>query len=182
MNEQFRVEGDQEGNGHSDVGTPRVALLIVNYNAGAMLLECLAHVKQQTWSALRVIVLDNDSQDGSLELAEVQFPCFEYVRLGYNSGFAVANNRGIALADDCDWIACLCCSQLIDQVIVHLGRTHTKANQLTDTLGGTNRIPTLVSMALPQTDEQTTRKQGLIGNDHATLAKFFLRKDQKGNR
>ncbi len=107
MNEQFRVEGDQEGNGHSDVGTPRVALLIVNYNAGAMLLECLAHVKQQTWSALRVIVLDNDSQDGSLELAEVQFPCFEYVRLGYNSGFAVANNRGIVLADDCDWIACL---------------------------------------------------------------------------
>ncbi len=86
---------------------PRVAVLIVNYNAGEMLLDCLTHVSRQTWPSMRVIVLDNDSGDGSLELAEQHFPQYDYVRLRHNSGFAVANNRGIALAEDCEWIACL---------------------------------------------------------------------------
>lgn len=86
---------------------PTVAVLIVNYNGGEMLLKCLSHVRRQTCTSFRVIVVDNASSDGSLEVAERAFPEVTFIRAGYNSGFAVGNNLGIAAAQECEWIACL---------------------------------------------------------------------------
>jgi hypothetical protein len=54
----------------------------------------------------------------------------------------------------------LCCSQAIDQAIMHLGGIHPKPHQPTDPLGGTNRGPALVSTALPKHDGHAAQKGG----------------------
>ena len=49
---------------------PRVSIIVVNWNGGAMLDECLQSAFAQTWTDTEVIVSDNASTDGSLERAE----------------------------------------------------------------------------------------------------------------
>ncbi|MFT5260349.1 MAG: GT2 family glycosyltransferase [Saprospiraceae bacterium] len=84
-----------------------VAVLIVNYNAQAYLPRCLEALAQQTYTPKRVIVMDNGSADDSIAAAKVSHPQFEYVELGSNTGFAAANNHGVELANDVEWVALL---------------------------------------------------------------------------
>jgi GT2 family glycosyltransferase len=95
--------GDRAAAGH-DLS---VAVIIINYNSGDMLLRCLDRLEQQTWRSFRVIVVDNASTDDSLRRAEQAYPWIESVRLECNVGFAQGNNIGAALAPECRWIACL---------------------------------------------------------------------------
>ncbi len=107
----MKIEGCRTGGLPSstpdDGSRPKIAVLIVNFNGGEMLLKCLSYVRRQTCTSFRVIVVDNASSDGSLEAAEQAFPEVTFVRAGYNSGFAMGNNLGIAAAQECEWIACL---------------------------------------------------------------------------
>ena len=88
-------------------GTPRVVVVVVNFNAGDMLLRCLADLERQTFRAFRVVVVDNASSDDSMRRAEQAYPWIDAVRLSRNVGFALGNNIGAARAPECDWIACL---------------------------------------------------------------------------
>jgi GT2 family glycosyltransferase len=45
-----------------------------------------------------VIVVDNDSADGSETFITSKFPFVRWLQLGYNAGFARANNAGISIA------------------------------------------------------------------------------------
>ncbi|MDB5764000.1 MAG: N-acetylglucosaminyl-diphospho-decaprenol L-rhamnosyltransferase [Herminiimonas sp.] len=85
----------------------KVAVIIVNYNAGAFIERCLSSVQQQTFRSFRTIVVDNCSTDGSVDDIEIRFPGVEIIRLAQNTGFAAGNNIGVAAAAGCDWIACL---------------------------------------------------------------------------
>lgn len=94
----------------ADRGGPasgRVAVIIVNYNAGEMLGECLAALDAQSVRADRVVVVDNHSSDGSIASAQSLFPKVEFHELDANVGFARANNLGVAQVEDCEWIALL---------------------------------------------------------------------------
>jgi GT2 family glycosyltransferase len=82
----------------------RVAVVIVNRNAGGLLAEALAHLARQTLAAARTIVVDNASTDDSLDAAG---DGIEVIRLEGNEGFAKANNVAVHAADDCDWVALL---------------------------------------------------------------------------
>jgi GT2 family glycosyltransferase len=84
----------------------RIAVLVVNYNAGPHLARTLAAVAAQRRPADRVIVVDNASTDGS-ERACAGHPAVTLLRAAGNEGFARANNRGVAAAADCEWIAFL---------------------------------------------------------------------------
>lgn len=73
--------------------TPRLTVIIVNWNTGELLRKCLESVR----TALReltakVIVVDNASTDGSERIVESEFPEFRLVRSAANLGFAGANN------------------------------------------------------------------------------------------
>jgi len=73
-----------------------VSFLVVNYNGGAMLAECLESIRRQTYLKYEVIVVDNGSTDGSWDM-----PCFDatrwrLVRLDRNSGFSPANNTAFS--------------------------------------------------------------------------------------
>ncbi len=73
----------------------RVAVVIVNYNGEAYLAECLAALERQTFKQFSVLLLDNGSTDGSVELIERGFPQIKVIRSPVNLGFAAGNNRVI---------------------------------------------------------------------------------------
>ena len=84
-----------------------VAVIVVNLNGGDLIERTLASLEAQTIAPARTIVVDNGSDDGSPERLEARFPRVELVRLGYNAGFAAANNLAVARAGDCPWVALL---------------------------------------------------------------------------
>jgi GT2 family glycosyltransferase len=93
----------------------RVAVIVVNFNGGAMLRECLAALRDQSVPAARVLVMDNGSRDSSIADARAMYPWAEYHLLNDNLGFAKANNAGIALVDDCEWIGLINPDAFADQ-------------------------------------------------------------------
>jgi GT2 family glycosyltransferase len=70
------------------------SVLIVNYNGGAHLAACLAALEKQTvpLAQFEVIVLDNDSRDGSADIVPERFPWATLLRSSTNLGFAEGNN------------------------------------------------------------------------------------------
>ncbi|VAV90788.1 hypothetical protein MNBD_ALPHA06-656 [hydrothermal vent metagenome] len=83
-----------------------VDVIIVNFEAGDMLVRSVNHLLAQTFDNFRAIIVDNASSDNSLDLLTMQDPRLEIVRLDTNTGFAKANNIGAALGS-APWIACL---------------------------------------------------------------------------
>ena len=74
-----------------------VSVIIVNWNAREYLLQCLASLSSEVCRyAMEIIVVDNDSSDGSPEAVEAQFPHVRLFRSGGNLGFAKANNLGVS--------------------------------------------------------------------------------------
>ncbi len=70
-------------------------IIIVNYNAGNYLKECLNALCSQTYKKFSVILVDNHSEDNScryaLEESSINYP-LSLIRLQSNIGFAAANN------------------------------------------------------------------------------------------
>jgi GT2 family glycosyltransferase len=80
----------------------RVAVLIVNYNAGDALLRCVESVLSQG-RGLRVVVVDNRSSDGSAQNLQERYARREEVRVHFNDdnrGFAAAVNQAAGLVRD----------------------------------------------------------------------------------
>ncbi|MEX1033245.1 MAG: glycosyltransferase family 2 protein [Cellvibrionaceae bacterium] len=75
-----------------------IDIVIVNWNAGSQLHECVDSVLvQEEDVASQVIVVDNGSTDGSVDAIEGSRRV-EIMRIGENLGFAAACNRGAAMA------------------------------------------------------------------------------------
>ncbi len=72
-----------------------VTVVIVNWNSGTLLAECLAHVARQSRAPDCILVMDNDSTDGSADSAR-DFPGTTLRVLRANLGFAAAVNRALA--------------------------------------------------------------------------------------
>jgi GT2 family glycosyltransferase len=78
---------------------PQVSIIIVNYNTRQLLADCLASVKAQTLGvSFEIIVVDNHSTDGSLEMLEAKFPSVRRIANPDNPGFGAANNQGVAIS------------------------------------------------------------------------------------
>jgi GT2 family glycosyltransferase len=81
-----------------DATSPRVAILILSYNAEAWLARCLDSVAKTRFPAVQVYLLDNGSTDKGPLLVREQFPWVRVIEHGANLGFCEGNNRGIELA------------------------------------------------------------------------------------
>lgn len=76
-----------------------ISIIIVSYNTATLTCECLDSIFEQTSDVLfEVIVVDNDSKDGSEEVIRDRFPSVKVIQSGANLGFGRANNLGIAEA------------------------------------------------------------------------------------
>jgi GT2 family glycosyltransferase len=88
----------------SDAG---LAIVIVSYNTRERTLACLrSAIAEPAGVPTGLIVVDNDSQDGSAEAIEQQLPTVTVIRSGGNLGFARAVNLGVA-ASGAEWILLL---------------------------------------------------------------------------
>ncbi len=74
---------------------PRVSIIIVNYNGGLLLRDCLGSIAAQSFRDFETIVVDNGSTDESLAAAAGTLDDVCVIALGENSGFARGNNTGI---------------------------------------------------------------------------------------
>lgn len=77
---------------------PEVTAVIVNYNGGVLLLRCLDSLVQGTRVSLEIIVVDNDSRDGSAAAARARHPRIILIENRENVGFARASNQGMSRA------------------------------------------------------------------------------------
>lgn len=71
-----------------------IAVVVVNYNAGQDILDCLAGLREQT-SEESILVVDNASTDGSVERVEQEHPHIRVIRNRANTGFAAAANQAV---------------------------------------------------------------------------------------
>ncbi|AYF98927.1 glycosyltransferase family 2 protein [Protaetiibacter intestinalis] len=74
---------------------PAVTIVIVNFNTAEATAACVDSVLAEGMDA-EVVVVDNGSRDGSVELLRSRFPDVEVVDTGENLGFAAGVNRGAA--------------------------------------------------------------------------------------
>jgi len=82
-----------------------VTVVIVNWNGGRFLERCLAALMDQTLKPHEIILVDNASTDGSLDIAE-RFPLVRLMAQNQNTGFARGNNLAIeAVSPSSEWIA-----------------------------------------------------------------------------
>ncbi|MGH2759521.1 MAG: glycosyltransferase family 2 protein [Actinomycetota bacterium] len=71
-----------------------IGVVVVNYNAGQAVVDCLARLCEQT-AAESIVVIDNASSDGSVDRIEREHPAIRVIRNESNSGFAAAANQGV---------------------------------------------------------------------------------------
>src|SRR4051812_11612567 len=88
--------GGEGGGMNSDPGRPNLSVVIVNWNTQEKLHDCLSSIAEHLRAvAHEVIVIDNDSNDGSPEMVEEEFADVRLVRNTDNVGFGRANNQGM---------------------------------------------------------------------------------------
>ncbi|WP_169728878.1 glycosyltransferase family 2 protein [Desulfatirhabdium butyrativorans] len=76
-----------------------LSIVIPNWNGMGVLPACLASIDAQNAGDLQVIVVDNGSQDGSLEWVRGHYPQVQLIVHERNLGFGPAVNAGIRACD-----------------------------------------------------------------------------------
>ena len=78
--------------------TPLISVVILNWNGIKVLEQCLSSLKGQTYVPLEIIVVDNASTDGSVDVVREEFPNVRLIVNERNLGFGGGNNIGIRAA------------------------------------------------------------------------------------
>ena len=78
--------------------SPLVSVIVLNYNAGELLLNCIDSLKKSTYTNLEILVVDNISTDGSQKKCKEKFPDVELIQNNENLGYCGGNNVGIKKA------------------------------------------------------------------------------------
>ncbi|CAN7509917.1 glycosyltransferase family 2 protein [Phenylobacterium sp. LjRoot219] len=86
--------------------SPRVSVVVVAYESGPLLGDCLSALRAQTTRDLEIILIDNASRDGAAEAAARGAPDVTFIANAENLGFAAAVNQGARLARG-RWLALL---------------------------------------------------------------------------
>ena len=82
----------------STPGAPDVSVIIVNHNGRQWLEPCLSALTAQGAPGVEVVLVDNNSSDGSLDLVRERFRDVRLVTAESNLGFAEGNNLGARMA------------------------------------------------------------------------------------
>ena len=79
---------------------PLVSIIILNYNAGNLLLNCVDSVFKSTYPNFEVLVVDNISADNSHVICKEKFEKIQLIENKENLGYCEGNNVGIRNAND----------------------------------------------------------------------------------
>lgn len=83
-----------------------VSVTIVTYNSGRFIKRCLESVLEQKYERKEIVVIDNASTDGTIDILEQFEECCTIVYNSENIGFAGAQNQAIDVAKG-SWILTL---------------------------------------------------------------------------
>ncbi|HSW86410.1 MAG TPA: glycosyltransferase family 2 protein [Rhabdochlamydiaceae bacterium] len=122
--------------------TPKIYIIILNWNGMKDTLECLASVHTIRYPNFKTLVVDNGSSDDSVDAIHREFPQVEVLSTGSNLGFAEGNNRGIqkALAEGADYLFLLNNDTVVDPNILHAFVDSFKSKPALGILGGKNYL------------------------------------------
>tara|TARA_B100000524_G_scaffold96852_1_gene46039 strand:+ start:4344 stop:6299 length:1956 start_codon:yes stop_codon:yes gene_type:complete len=83
----------------SEKRTFDLSVVIVNYNVEYFLEQCLNSVREASKQcATEIFVVDNNSNDGSVQMVQAKFPEVKLIENKDNKGFSSANNQAIKQA------------------------------------------------------------------------------------
>ena len=74
---------------------PLVSIIILNYNAGKLLLDCVESILKSNFKNFEIIVVDNNSKDKSHLLCKEKFEEIKLIENSQNFGFCEGNNMGV---------------------------------------------------------------------------------------
>jgi len=88
------------------MGGERICAVVVTYNRKAMLRECLQGLLSQTRPVDDVVVVNNASSDGTLEMLHQEFSAVQVLTLSENLGASIGFHEGVrwAYEQGVDWI------------------------------------------------------------------------------
>jgi GT2 family glycosyltransferase len=78
---------------------PLISIIILNYNAGNLLLECIESIINSNYKNLEIIVVDNVSKDNSHNICKAKFTNIILIENKKNLGYCGGNNVGIEHAN-----------------------------------------------------------------------------------
>ena len=71
---------------------PLVSIIIVNYNGLNLLKKCLSSLSEIDFLSYEIILVDNNSNDGTIQYVTKNYPKIIIIKLEKNKGFAEPNN------------------------------------------------------------------------------------------
>jgi GT2 family glycosyltransferase len=94
--------------------SPRVSVIILNWNGREHLVACLPSLLAQSYTDFEIIVVDNGSTDGTVDWLRDHFPQVRLIQNATNRGFAAANNQAIC-ASTAEYLALLNNDTVVDE-------------------------------------------------------------------
>jgi len=82
----------------SALASPQTSIIIITYNGRRYLADCLSTVFGEAGESDEIIVVDNNSTDGTRQFIRKHYPTVHLVENRENVGFAAACNQGARLA------------------------------------------------------------------------------------
>lgn len=145
-----------------------ISIIIVNYNRKDSLRKCLDSVRGQTFQDIEIIVVDNASSDGSVEMVGTYYPDAKLIWNTRNLLFCKAYNQGIDGANG-KFILCLNNDAVLD-------KDYLKA--VMDAIGLDARIG-MVSGKILRMDKETIDSTGLfLGRNRKPVERGYGKKDK----
>lgn len=77
---------------------PLVSIIVLNYNAGKLLYDCIDSIQKLDYENIETIVVDNISTDNSQNVCKEKFPNIKLIQNEKNLGYCGGNNVGIKQA------------------------------------------------------------------------------------
>ena len=83
---------------HSKNSSPLISIIILNYNAGDLLLDCVNSIQKSKYTNFEIILLDNVSKDHSHTICKKKFPFIKLIENSENLGYCEGNNVGLRIS------------------------------------------------------------------------------------
>lgn len=147
----------------------KVCAIVVTYNRKNSLFRCLSCIKAQDYEHVQILVVDNDSTDGTYEHLKILFPEVRVLRLPENLGGSGGFSRGMSYAYeylDFDW-----CVLLDDDAYME---KDSISSVVKHALSGNNQNNALVSRSTESVLRDSNENLEQI--DHGMFVGFYVSK------
>ena len=77
------------------IDNPKIHLIVLNWNDKELSRKCLSSIEKVSYSNYEVLIVDNNSEDGSVEFFKQHFPNYDILSLKDNLKYAGGNNAAV---------------------------------------------------------------------------------------